>query len=69
MKDRVCLVAVLVTVPFIFFCQKQARIKDTVRVDYTMAERTVEWLRFINTGADDASVKQFFMEKVAPTGG
>ena len=37
-------------------------------IDYQMAERTLDWLDFIKTGADTAAVKDYFMKQVAPTG-
>lgn len=45
------------------------RDKDTVTVDYPMAERAIDWLEFINTGPDNKAIKQYFMTKVAPTKG
>ena len=42
---------------------------DNVMFDFEMVEKGIEWLEFINTGADDRAVKEFFMAEVAPTGG
>lgn len=38
-------------------------------IDYTMAERGVDWIELINSGADDQEVRDFFMDRVAPTDG
>jgi len=46
-----------------------AREEDMVTVDYEMAERALEWLEYINTGADEQSIRQFFLERVASTKG
>ena len=46
-----------------------AREEDRVTVDYEMAERALEWLEYINTGADKQSIRQFFLERVASTKG
>ncbi len=43
--------------------------KDIVTVDYQMAEKAIEWLEFIRSGADSASLRKAFMEKIAPTKG
>lgn len=43
--------------------------KDNVIVDYTMAEKAIEWLEFINTGADNKSIRKYFMKNVATTKG
>ncbi|MFC2139369.1 DUF5700 domain-containing putative Zn-dependent protease [Bacteroidota bacterium] len=43
--------------------------QNKFKLDYKMAEKTIEWLEFINTGADDNAVKEYFMNEVAPTEG
>lgn len=42
---------------------------DSVTIDFTMIEKGIQWLEFINSGADNAAVKNYFMSHVAPTGG
>ncbi|MCP4657578.1 MAG: hypothetical protein GY856_19405 [bacterium] len=43
--------------------------RDTVTVDYTMAERGIEWLELAAGGADDEKLRAHFFERVAPTQG
>ncbi|MFC2158383.1 DUF5700 domain-containing putative Zn-dependent protease [Acidobacteriota bacterium] len=43
--------------------------EDEIRFDFGMIEKGIEWLDFINSGADDEAIKSFFMAEVAPTGG
>lgn len=40
-----------------------------VNVDYVMADKTIDWLEFINQGATDQQIESYFMENVAPTNG
>jgi hypothetical protein len=40
-----------------------------VNVDYVMAEKAIDWLEFINQGATDQQVQDYFIENVAPTKG
>jgi len=42
---------------------------DIVNIDFTMAEKAVEWLEFIKKGADDKSIKDYFVKNVASTKG
>ena len=42
---------------------------DTVTINTTMAERGVDWLDLINSGADHDRIRDFFMSNVAPTAG
>ncbi len=42
---------------------------ENVTVDYEMAERTIDWLEYIDSGADEESVRRFFFDQVAPTAG
>jgi hypothetical protein len=43
--------------------------RDKITIDYTMAEKTLDWLDFIKTGASEVEVKRYFMKHVAPTKG
>ena len=43
--------------------------RDTVTVDFVMAERMVEWLEAAAAGASEEALRGLFFEKVAPTGG
>jgi hypothetical protein len=42
---------------------------DLVTIDFKMVERGIEWLEFINSGAKDEEIKEYFMNHVAPTKG
>jgi hypothetical protein len=42
---------------------------NKVNIDYTMAEKAVDWLELIKSGADDEAIRGYFMEHVAPTKG
>ena len=42
---------------------------DHLAIDFKMVETGIQWLEFINTGADDQAVKHYFMTQVAPTKG
>lgn len=43
--------------------------RDTVTVDYTMAERGIAWLELAAGGADDQTLREHFFDRVAPTQG
>ena len=43
--------------------------RDRVTVDFEMVEKGIQWLEYINSGADEEAVKKFFMDRVAPTRG
>jgi len=42
---------------------------EGVHFDMTMAERGIEWLKFIKKGADEPEMKRVFLQHVAPTRG
>ena len=69
MKKNINALFVLFITLIFISCTKEPITEDGVTVDFTMAERTADWLEFITTGADDAAVRTYFTEKVAPTGG
>ena len=48
---------------------KPATTPDLVTIDFEMVEKGIQWLEFINTGADDKAIKKYFMSHVAPTNG
>jgi hypothetical protein len=48
-------------------CRTGAETGDHVFVDFSMAEKAIDWLEFIGSGADDSAVKEHFMHDVAPT--
>jgi hypothetical protein len=39
------------------------------KINYEMAQKCVNWLEFINTGADKSEIKKYFMDNVAVTEG
>jgi len=47
----------------------EERVTEGVHFDFTMAEKGIEWLRFIEKGATEPEIRQFFLQHVAPTGG
>ncbi len=40
---------------------------DSVLVDFTMAERGIEWLHQVKAGADVEALRASFRESIAPT--
>jgi len=42
---------------------------ENIIIDYEMAEKAIDWLEYINSGADDNEIKNYFMDNVAPTRG
>ncbi len=42
---------------------------DKVVVDFTMAEKAVDWLEFINTDPGDSAIHEYFIKNIAPTKG
>ena len=69
MKSPFVFVMALIVVVSFTQCKHGAQERDKVTVDYTMAERAIDWLEFVNSGADDKAVRKHFMKNVAPTGG
>ncbi len=43
--------------------------KDRLVVDFTAAEKTIEWLKYINTNPGYDNIKSHFFENVAPSKG
>lgn len=43
--------------------------QNTFSIDYEMAIKTIDWLEYLNTGADSSAMKKYFMENVATTEG
>ena len=55
---------------FFMTCQvNQKADKDVVTLDFTMAEKTLDWLDQMKISNEDTADKQYFMENVATTGG
>jgi hypothetical protein len=42
---------------------------DRVTIDFEMVKNGIEWLEFINIGADNGAIKKYFMRHVAATNG
>jgi hypothetical protein len=69
MKNKwICISILILTLVFSFGAVKQED-NDIVTVDFTMAERCLTWLEFINTGANNMAIREYFMKNVAPTKG
>lgn len=43
--------------------------QDSFDIDYTMSEKCINWLEYINTSPDTNSIKNYFMDSVATTEG
>lgn len=43
--------------------------QEKFKINYEMADKCVDWLEFINTGADKNDIKNYFMDNVATTEG
>lgn len=69
MKLSIGTIILLFLVNFNAFCKNGAISDNKVTVDYTMAEKAVDWLEFINTNPGDNAIKDYFMKNVAPTKG
>ncbi|MCP4703381.1 MAG: hypothetical protein GY865_02125 [candidate division Zixibacteria bacterium] len=50
-------------------CKSETTSEKIVTVDFSMAEKAIDWLEYINTGADEKEIKEYFYENVAPTKG
>ena len=61
--------AVLSTMALALLGCGSASASSKVNVDYVMAEKAIDWLEFINQGATDQQVGNYFMDNVAPTKG
>lgn len=47
----------------------EVEVKDRVIIDFEMVDKGIQWLEFINTGAKEEAIKNYFMSHVAPTKG
>jgi hypothetical protein len=50
-------------------CRVSRAAEDKVHIDYVMAEKSIDWLEYINAGASDGQIQEYFMKNVAPTDG
>lgn len=69
MKNIWIIISIIALTSALYYSVVAQENKDIVTVDFTMVERCLEWLEFINTGADNMAVREYFMKNVAPTKG
>lgn len=66
---RQIITSFIITFSVTLIFAQHALSEDKISIDYSMAEKTVDWLEYINTGANDDEVKEYFVNNIAPTGG
>lgn len=49
--------------------QKAVNPAEHVSIDFTMADKALDWLQLIKDGADEDEIREYFAAHVAPTGG
>jgi len=69
MKPRFGLILFLFLIFFNCPYENESSAQEAVSVDFTMAERAVDWLEFINTDPGDEAIRDYFFKNVVPTRG
>jgi hypothetical protein len=69
MKKVIIVLLSIFTLNVLLVNSKPLDSKDQITIDFEMVEKGIQWLEYINTGADDAAIKKYFMTHVAPTKG
>ena len=67
-KTLIMLLSIFILTVFLVH-SKPTESPDRVTIDFEMVKNGIEWLEFINIGADNGAIKKYFMRHVAATNG